>query len=71
MRERAGPRRGASCSRRCGLRVSTNNFIQVGYRLYEPEIPWAWSHALYWRKRLRRVWGRGCFPWCGTRRSWR
>ncbi|BAC51363.1 bll6098 [Bradyrhizobium diazoefficiens USDA 110] len=33
--------------------VSANNFIQAGYRLYEPEVPWAWSHTLYWRKRLR------------------
>lgn len=33
--------------------VSANNFIQSGYRLYEPEVPWAWSHSLYWRKRLR------------------
>lgn len=33
--------------------VSANNFIQAGYRLYEPEVPWAWSHTLYWRKWLR------------------
>ncbi len=33
--------------------VSANNFIQAGYRLYEPEMPWAWSHTLYWRKWLR------------------
>jgi GNAT superfamily N-acetyltransferase len=33
--------------------VSANNFIQAGYRLYEPETPWAWSHTLYWRKWLR------------------
>lgn len=33
--------------------VSANNFIQAGYRLYEPEVPWAWSNSLYWRKRLR------------------
>lgn len=26
--------------------VSANNFIQAGYRLYEPEVPWAWSHTL-------------------------
>ncbi|MBR0709234.1 GNAT family N-acetyltransferase [Bradyrhizobium liaoningense] len=33
--------------------VSANNFIQAGYRLYVPEVPWAWSHTLYWRKCLR------------------
>ncbi|MBR0688978.1 GNAT family N-acetyltransferase [Bradyrhizobium manausense] len=32
---------------------SANNFIRAGYRLYEPEVPWAWSHTLYWRKSLR------------------
>jgi GNAT superfamily N-acetyltransferase len=34
-------------------RFSANNFIQAGYRLYEPETPWAWSHTLYWRRSLR------------------
>lgn len=33
--------------------VSANNFICAGYRLYEPEVRWAWSHSLYWRKWLR------------------
>ncbi|MBR0780472.1 GNAT family N-acetyltransferase [Bradyrhizobium iriomotense] len=33
--------------------ASANNFIRAGYLLYEPEVPWAWSHTLYWRKRLR------------------
>lgn len=33
--------------------VSANNFIKAGYRLYEPEMPWAWSHTLYWRRSLR------------------
>jgi GNAT superfamily N-acetyltransferase len=33
--------------------VSANNFIKAGYRLYEPEVPWAWSHTLYWRRSLR------------------
>jgi GNAT superfamily N-acetyltransferase len=32
---------------------SANNFIKAGYRLYEPEMPWAWSHTLYWRRSLR------------------
>jgi hypothetical protein len=29
---------------------SANNFIRGGYRLYQPEIPWAWPNTLYWRK---------------------
>lgn len=33
--------------------VSANNFIKAGYRLYAPEMPWAWSHTLYWRRSLR------------------
>ncbi|WP_354138817.1 GNAT family N-acetyltransferase [Bradyrhizobium sp. LB11.1] len=33
--------------------VSANNFIRAGYRLYEPDVPWAWSHTLYWRRSLR------------------
>ncbi|MCK1510927.1 GNAT family N-acetyltransferase [Bradyrhizobium sp. 18] len=33
--------------------VSANNFIRAGYRLFEPHVPWAWPHTLYWRKRLR------------------
>ena len=33
--------------------VSANNFIQAGYRLFEPEAPWAWPQTLYWRKWLR------------------
>ena len=30
--------------------ASANNFIRAGYRLYQPSIPWAWPHSLYWRK---------------------
>jgi GNAT superfamily N-acetyltransferase len=33
--------------------VSANNFIQAGYRLYQPHAPWAWPHTLYWRKTMR------------------
>lgn len=33
--------------------ISANNFIQAGYRLFEPQMRWAWSHTLYWRKWLR------------------
>jgi GNAT superfamily N-acetyltransferase len=36
-------------------RISANNFIAAGYRLYDPEIPWGWSNTLYWRKSLRRL----------------
>jgi phage terminase large subunit len=33
--------------------ASANNFIQAGYRLYQPQYPWAWSNTLYWRKPIR------------------
>jgi GNAT superfamily N-acetyltransferase len=29
---------------------SANNFIRAGYRLYRPEMPWAWPNTLYWKK---------------------
>lgn len=32
---------------------SANNFIRAGYRLFEPQFPWAWSHSLYWHKCLK------------------
>ncbi|MCC8936599.1 GNAT family N-acetyltransferase [Bradyrhizobium sp. Arg68] len=32
--------------------ISANNFIRQGYRLFEPALPWAWPHTLYWRKGL-------------------
>jgi hypothetical protein len=32
---------------------SANNFIRAGYRLYQPQIPWAWPNTLYWRKLIR------------------
>ncbi|WLB49246.1 GNAT family N-acetyltransferase [Bradyrhizobium ottawaense] len=31
---------------------SANNFIRAGYRLFEPEVKWAFPHSLYWRKHL-------------------
>jgi hypothetical protein len=31
---------------------SANNFIQAGYRLYQPQIPWAWLNSLYWHKMI-------------------
>ena len=31
---------------------SANNFIRAGYRLYRPQLPWAWPNTLYWRKSL-------------------
>jgi GNAT superfamily N-acetyltransferase len=30
--------------------ASANNFIRAGYRLYQPQTPWAWPNTLYWRK---------------------
>jgi hypothetical protein len=30
--------------------ASANNFIRAGYRLYQPQTPWAWPNSLYWRK---------------------
>lgn len=30
--------------------ASANNFIRSGYRLYQPQYPWAWPNSLYWRK---------------------
>ncbi|MBR0846627.1 GNAT family N-acetyltransferase [Bradyrhizobium diazoefficiens] len=33
--------------------VSANNFIKAGYRLFQPNVPWAWPNSLYWRKSLR------------------
>ena len=33
-------------------RISANNFIRLGYRLFEPASPWAWPQTLYWRKEL-------------------
>jgi GNAT superfamily N-acetyltransferase len=32
--------------------VSANNFIRVGYRLYQPEYPWGSPNTLYWQKSL-------------------
>jgi len=31
---------------------SANNFIRAGWRLFEPECPWAFADSLYWRKDL-------------------
>jgi hypothetical protein len=33
--------------------ASANNFIQAGYRLYNPQYPWAWPNSLYWCKCIR------------------
>jgi GNAT superfamily N-acetyltransferase len=30
--------------------ASANNFIRAGYRLYQPQYPWAYPDTLYWRK---------------------
>lgn len=31
---------------------SSNSLINCGFRLYEPEYPWGYDTALYWRKQL-------------------
>lgn len=31
---------------------SSNSLISCGYKLYEPQVKWAYGHSLYWRKRL-------------------
>jgi hypothetical protein len=33
--------------------ASANNFIRAGYRLYQPQIPWAWPQTLYWKKPIK------------------
>jgi phage terminase large subunit len=33
--------------------ASANNFIRAGYRLYQPQYPWAWPNTLYWRKSIK------------------
>jgi GNAT superfamily N-acetyltransferase len=33
--------------------ASANNFIKAGYRLYQPQYPWAWPHTLYWQKPIK------------------
>jgi hypothetical protein len=32
--------------------ASANNFIRAGYRLYQPQTPWAWPNTVYWRKSI-------------------
>jgi GNAT superfamily N-acetyltransferase len=32
--------------------ASANNFIRAGYRLYRPQMPWAWPGTLYWQKSI-------------------
>lgn len=32
--------------------ASANTLIACGYRLFEPEVRWAWPHSLYWKKEL-------------------
>ena len=29
--------------------ASSNSLISQGFRLYEPSVPWAYKHSLYWR----------------------
>ena len=35
-----------------GSVASSNNLIAAGYRIYEPEWPWAFTNTIYWRKKL-------------------
>jgi GNAT superfamily N-acetyltransferase len=32
--------------------ISANNLIAVGFRLFNPSVPWGLKHALYWCKRI-------------------
>ncbi len=33
--------------------ASANTLIKAGYKLYQPEVPWAFKNTLYWRKVLQ------------------
>ena len=35
--------------------ASSNSLISCGFKLYDPTIPWAYKHSLYWRKKLNAV----------------
>lgn len=32
--------------------ASSNNLIRCGYRLFAPQVPWAYPETIYWSKRL-------------------
>jgi GNAT superfamily N-acetyltransferase len=32
--------------------ASANNFMRAGYRMYQPQDPWAFPSTLYWRKTI-------------------
>jgi GNAT superfamily N-acetyltransferase len=53
--ERRARRNGWSCiiSDTTDNLASANNFIRAGYRLYQPQYPWAWPNSLYWRKAIK------------------
>jgi GNAT superfamily N-acetyltransferase len=34
--------------------ASGNNLMSQGFRLYEPAVPWAYKHSLYWRLNISR-----------------
>lgn len=34
---------------------SSNNLIECGFRLYQPEWPWAGTEVLYWQKRITQL----------------
>lgn len=31
---------------------SANTLIRAGFKLFKPDVPWAFAHSLYWRKNL-------------------
>jgi GNAT superfamily N-acetyltransferase len=35
--------------------ASSNSLINAGFKLYEPTVPWAFKHSLYWRKNISRT----------------
>jgi hypothetical protein len=49
----SGDFRGLRIERDVIVLNTTDNFIQAGYRLFEPEVPEASAHTLSWRTGLR------------------
>lgn len=54
VRERAARRMGWTCLRTDTTHNphSSNNLIRAGFKLFEPDVPWAFDVTLYWRKYL-------------------
>ena len=34
--------------------ASSNSLIACGFKLFEPTVPWAYKHSLYWRLKIGR-----------------